>query len=88
MSSNGFPHPSFVLIGGKWYMTLNGEVVTVRPVELAEARGTAECVHCSRSCGHYCRSCRRAVCETNFDIHCKDHAARNAQWTRTGVLHE
>jgi hypothetical protein len=47
MASDGFPHPSFTLIGGKWYMTLNGEVITVRPIELAQARGTAECVHCA-----------------------------------------
>lgn len=64
-------------------MTLNGEVITVRPIELAQARGTAECVHCSLDCGHYCRSCRRAVCEADFaGMHRDDHDARNAAWTR------
>jgi hypothetical protein len=83
MASDGFPHPSFTLIGGKWYMTLNGEVITVRPIELAQARGTAECVHCALSCDHYCRSCRRAVCETDFEVHRDDHTDQNATWTRS-----
>jgi hypothetical protein len=74
-------HPSFALIGGcKWYMVLHGEVVTLRPIELAPARGSAECVHCGLECWTYCRSCRRAVAPECFEEHERDHT----EWrTRT-----
>jgi hypothetical protein len=77
-------HHTFVLVGGeKWYAVVDGEVVSPRPVELAEANSTAPCVHCWRNSGNYCRSCRRAVCQKDFEVHCGDHESRHRAWTTT-----
>lgn len=84
MGSKPHAHPSFALIGGcKWYMILHGEVVTLRPIELAVSRGERECVHCGRLAQAYCRSCRRACCP---ELECFDeHYADHTEWrTRTG----
>jgi len=78
--------PTFALIGDKWYMVLHGVVVTVRPIEIAPARGIKPCVHCDTLCNSYCRSCRRAVCAGEcWDEHETDHRewrVRQVGWTK------
>lgn len=79
-------HPSFALIGDKWYMVLHGEVVALRPVELRQAHGTRECVHCGQLASGYCHSCRRAVCWEGdcFPQHALDHSEwreKRVGWT-------
>lgn len=58
----------------------------VRPVELAEARGTGECVHCSAQTGTYCRSCRQPLCPPDLEVHVVDHREWHRRWTRTEGL--
>lgn len=82
-------HHTFVLVGGeRWYAVIDGEIVSVRPVELAESRGTGTCVHCQGECRSYCKSCRKPVCSGDFDVHRGDHDPedRTATWTRTASL--
>lgn len=82
-------HHTFVLVGGeRWYAVIDGEIVSVWPVELAESRGSGTCVHCQQGCRSYCRSCRKPVCPVDFDVHRGDHNPedRTATWTQTDPL--
>lgn len=80
-------HHSFVLVGGvRWYAVIDGEIVSPRPVALAESRGPGTCVHCQGQCRSYCRSCRKPVCAVDLATHIGDHnpADRTQTWTQTG----
>ena len=75
---------TFALIVGKWYaVSTTGEVILVRPIELADSRGEGECHHCEGDCRSYCRSCRRGVCPYCWATHRQDHANRNPLVTKT-----
>lgn len=81
------PPPLALLAGCKWYVIRDGELVTLRPVELRQAHGTRECVHCDQAANAYCASCRRAVCWEGecFPVHAKDHAEwleNRVGWTK------
>lgn len=78
-------HHTFVLVSGeRWYAVIDGEIVSVRPVELAESRGTGTCVHCQQECRSYCRSCRTPVCAVDLVMHIGDHnpTDRTVTWTQ------